>query len=167
MTAPSGEQMNQWYYGEHGQQFGPVSDPEMRTMIAAGRISAQTVVWRDGMPAWRPLAEVAELSPGAYVGAMPMMPPVITPSTSLASASLVFGIFGFLLACLWLGYLLGIPAVICGHMALAQIRKDPLRVGGRGMAVAGLVLGYLLSLFMLVVMIGFFVFSYKGSSILR
>lgn len=151
--------MNQWYYGEHGQQFGPVSDPEIRGMIASGRISPQTVVWRDGMPAWMPLAEVAELSPGAYHGARDALPQVVVPSTSLASASLVLGIFGLLLSCFWLGILPGVPAVICGHMAISQIRKDPLRVGGHGMAVAGLVLGYL-SVFTLVMMICFMAFMF-------
>lgn len=65
---------------------------------------------------------------------------VSTPPTSgLAVASLVFGIFGILGG--WC--MLGIPciiAVICGHGALSDT-KDGTK-GGRGMAVAGLIMGY-------------------------
>ena len=39
----------------------------------------------------------------------------------------------------WIGSLV---AVITGHMARAEIRREPDRVEGDGMAVAGLVLGY-------------------------
>jgi Domain of unknown function (DUF4190) len=39
--------------------------------------------------------------------------------------------------------LLSIPAVICGHMALHQIKNSPRIVAGRGMALAGLICGYL------------------------
>jgi dipeptidyl aminopeptidase/acylaminoacyl peptidase len=37
----------------------------------------------------------------------------------------------------------GIPAVICGHLGLSKIKRSGGRLGGGGMAVAGLILGYL------------------------
>jgi len=45
------------------------------------------------------------------------------------------------LGILWLLWLGSILAVIFGHVALSQIQKDP-SIRGRGMAIAGLVLGY-------------------------
>lgn len=36
-----------------------------------------------------------------------------------------------------------IIAVICGHIALYKIKKDPNVYAGKGMAIAGLILGYL------------------------
>jgi competence protein ComGC len=61
------------------------------------------------------------------------------PQTSgLAIASLVLGIVGFCSA-----GLTAIPAVICGHMALSQIGKSAGRQTGGGMAISGLVTGYL------------------------
>ena len=60
------------------------------------------------------------------------------PTSNLAIASLVCGVAGF--AC---GGLPSIPAIICGHMARAQIKKDP-SIQGSGMALAGLILGYLM-----------------------
>jgi prepilin-type processing-associated H-X9-DG protein len=41
-----------------------------------------------------------------------------------------------------LGFLTGIPAVVCGHMALARIRHAAGAMGGRGLALAGTALGY-------------------------
>ena len=45
------------------------------------------------------------------------------------------------LGILWLYWIGSILAVIFGHVALSQIRKDP-SIQGRGMAIAGLVLGW-------------------------
>jgi len=59
-------------------------------------------------------------------------------TNSAAVASLVCGIAGWFLVPL-LG---GIGAVITGHVALGQIRQSGDRVKGRGMAIAGLVMGY-------------------------
>jgi hypothetical protein len=49
--------------------------------------------------------------------------------------------------------LLGLGAVICGHIALSQIKKSAGRETGGGMAIAGLVTGYL-SLASLPIMLG-------------
>jgi hypothetical protein len=45
------------------------------------------------------------------------------------------------LGILWLFWIGSILAVIFGHVALSQIQKNPL-IQGRGMAIAGLVLGW-------------------------
>ena len=45
------------------------------------------------------------------------------------------------LGILWLYWIGSILAVIFGHVALSQIQKDP-SIRGRGMAIAGLVLGW-------------------------
>lgn len=58
-------------------------------------------------------------------------------SNGQALASLICGIAGFL----GFGLLTGIPAVICGHLALARIKYGR-AVKGRGMAITGLVMGY-------------------------
>ena len=55
-----------------------------------------------------------------------------------AVASLVLGILGLIL----IGPLGSIPAVICGHMARARIKKNPEGLDGEGLALAGLILGY-------------------------
>lgn len=61
-------------------------------------------------------------------------------TSSLAIISLVSGLLGWTLAP-WLG---SIVAVITGHMARSEIRRDPEGVEGDGFAIAGLVLGWLM-----------------------
>lgn len=55
-----------------------------------------------------------------------------------AIASLVLGILG-----LMLGPLCSIPAVVCGHVAKSRIKRDAEHSGGDGLALAGLILGYI------------------------
>lgn len=58
-----------------------------------------------------------------------------------AVTSMVLGILS-LLTC-FLGILFAIPAVICGHVAKGKIKKSQGTLGGDGMALAGLILGYI------------------------
>ncbi len=70
----------------------------------------------------------------------------------MAIASLILGAIGLLGAAI----LTSIPAIICGHIARRQIRDAGGREGGDGMAVAGLVMGYLVTV-LTVLLISFFV----------
>jgi hypothetical protein len=60
-------------------------------------------------------------------------------TSTLAVVSLVFGILGWTL----LPFLGSLVAVVCGHMARGEIRRAQGTLEGDGMAVAGLVLGYI------------------------
>lgn len=62
------------------------------------------------------------------------------PMEGLAVTSLILGILSYL--CL-VGPILSVPGIITGHMALSRIRQYPDDLRGRGLALAGLVLGYL------------------------
>jgi hypothetical protein len=62
------------------------------------------------------------------------------PDNQLALISLIAGIASYVLP---IPILAGAAAVICGHMARSQIRASGGTQGGDGMAIAGLVLGYL------------------------
>lgn len=61
-------------------------------------------------------------------------------TSSLAVVSLVFGILTWFL----LPFIGALVAVVCGHLARSEIRRAPIDApqDGDGMAVAGLVLGY-------------------------
>ncbi len=159
--------MAQWYYGSSAGQHGPVAEDEVRAMIASGGIGPQTLVWREGMPSWQPIYSMPEFNgqAGAYlppvqVGAPGYYPGAPIRYSGLAIASMVCGIVGYF-TCYFVG-ILGIPAVICGHMALSRIDSSPFPVAGRGMAIAGLILGYLGILITLGV-ISFFVFALIGA----
>lgn len=66
------------------------------------------------------------------------------PKTSgLAITSLVLGILGVVLAVVCVGPLLAIPAVICGHIARSQIKRSAGAITGSGLALAGLITGYI------------------------
>jgi len=79
-----------------------------------------------------------------------MNAPVTPQNSGLAIASLVLGIIGMLVC--GVGVLLGIPAVICGHMALPKIKRSGGAVTGSGMAIAGLVTGYVAIVFSLLLL---------------
>jgi hypothetical protein len=69
----------------------------------------------------------------------------------LATASLVCGILG-IITCI---PLFGLPAVICGHKANGRIKNSGGTMGGDGLALAGLITGYI-SMAMMVTIIPFF-----------
>jgi Domain of unknown function (DUF4190)/Domain of unknown function (DUF1707) len=59
----------------------------------------------------------------------------VASTNGLAIASLIAGFF-------WMFWLGSIAAVVMGHIALGQIDKSQGRENGKGLAIAGLVLGY-------------------------
>lgn len=67
--------------------------------------------------------------------------PAPRPVSGLAITSLVCGIAGIVLFWAVVPMLASIVAVITGHMALGQTKRNP-ALGGRGMAFAGLITGY-------------------------
>lgn len=62
-------------------------------------------------------------------------------SCSLATWSLVLGILAIVLC--FVGPLFGVPAVICGHVALGRIKRSNGAMRGQGPALGGLITGYL------------------------
>jgi type IV pilus assembly protein PilA len=87
-----------------------------------------------GQPSPLTNVSLAGLPPQSSAG---MPGPVTAEKTSgMAIASLIFGI-------LFLFFPLSLLAVVFGHVSLSQIKKSAGRLGGRGLAITGLVLGYL------------------------
>ncbi len=146
--------------GIDGQEYGPVTLEQLKEWVAQGRVNAQTRVQPEDATDWTPASQIAELSalfppPSAAPvrggagatwdqarhGAPP--PPGSRPQQSMAVTSLVLGICSLLC----FGLVTGIPAIICGHMALSRARRAPTEHGGSGFAIAGLVMGYV-SVFM-------------------
>ena len=73
---------------------------------------------------------------------------------TLPTVSLVLGIVSFIFAlCCYGGLLFGLPAAIVGFMGLRNVDRDPARYGGKGLAIAGMVLGvitFIISLLLLI-----------------
>ncbi len=74
--------------------------------------------------------------------------PVVRQTAGIAIASLVLGILG--LVCF--GPLCAVPAVICGHVGMSRIKRSAGALAGEGLALAGLIMGYV-SLALMLIMI--------------
>ena len=59
----------------------------------------------------------------------------------MATTALVLGILSPLLACVGIGFLTAIVALILGIVAMVKAGKEPGVYGGKGAAIAGTVLG--------------------------
>jgi hypothetical protein len=73
----------QWYFGRDGAQGGPVSEQEVRRMLAAGELRGTDLVWRDGLVEWQPAARVAEFAAAPRPAVAP--PPLPPTAAGLAS----------------------------------------------------------------------------------
>jgi protein-disulfide isomerase len=76
-------------------------------------------------------------------------------TSGLAIASLIFSLVGPI-GC--------IPAIICGHLALGKLKKEP-RVQGRGLALAGTIIGYAVLVFIVVMIPIFLLWDIRAESV--
>ena len=139
--------LNYKILGADGKEYGPVDAATIRQWIGQRRLAATSSIKVESDPDWKPLTAFPEfqdaLTPATTAPPPGDIPPLRdfapAPETTngLALTSLVLGIL------LCLGPLTGIPAVICGHLARSRIRHSPGQGGGAGMALAGLILGYI------------------------
>jgi hypothetical protein len=60
-----------WFYASNGQQQGPYPDIQLRDLIARGTVTADTLLWSEGMAGWQRAGEI----PGLFSG--PPGPPAI------------------------------------------------------------------------------------------
>lgn len=148
-----------WYYLQNGQQVGPVSKEELQGLLQSQSLPVTTGIWSRGMPEWVPANQVAEVIAGVTGGYIPQ-PVAGSPyarasapaPNGMAIASMVLGIIGVLGAAI----LTSVPAIICGHIARRQIRNAERREEGEGMALAGLILGYMVTV-LSVLAVGLFI----------
>lgn len=72
-------------------------------------------------------------------------------TSTMAVVSLVMGILGWTM----LPFVGSLVAIVTGHLARAEIRRQPQQLEGDGMAVGGLVLGWLAVIIGLMALAGF------------
>ncbi len=146
-----------YHLGRDGTQLGTFPENKLQEALNRGELRPTDVAWCEGMGDWLPLSEVlqslqAKTSaatsappfppvPSAQPPAAGPMPYTALPQTGggtsgLAIASLVLGIASLVLSCIT-----GIPAIICGIMALNKIGKSNGAEGGKGLAITGICLG--------------------------
>ena len=59
----SGAHEKLWYHAMNGSQAGPVAVSELQQLVASGRATRETLVWKEGMATWVPLGTVPDLAP--------------------------------------------------------------------------------------------------------
>jgi hypothetical protein len=158
----------EWFYAKNNERKGPVSASQLRSMVVSGEVAGSDLVWCEGMGNWIPASEIQDFDsprvgavgaevgspqgrhspqvvpPGAQAGSPANIPnagPVGSkpPTNGKAIASLVCGCVG--ITCCNI-FILQILAVIFGHIAKGEIRASGGQQRGDGMALAGLILGY-------------------------
>ena len=83
---------------------------------------------------------------GAQWATPPPPPPSATPLPILAPSkpdTNTFAIASLILGLTWIWFVGSVLAVIFGHVAIAQIKASGGREGGRGLAIVGLIVGYI------------------------
>lgn len=65
----------QMYLAIAGQQYGPYDYATLKSFVPTGQLTSQTLVWQQGMTAWTPAGQVAELQ-GLFAPGKPGMPPM-------------------------------------------------------------------------------------------
>ena len=150
--------MQNWLFDEGGKPSSPRSTPEIQSLIAAGKISADQLVWREGMSNWMPAQSFAELIPPGVVLPPPLPPVALAyamhspPIGSDATMRMLLpvGRSGWAIAAGYLGLFALIPifapvALIVSLVALRDLKKHP-ESHGKGRAIFGLVMGGLLTI---------------------
>ena len=178
----------QWYYSKNGTQLGPVAEGELLAKLASGEVTATDMVWKDGMKDWLAASKVPELASFSALGSAttPLQPtqgsvlkspyappsaptytPMVTGSTSKATASMVLGIVGIVFGlCGCYGVIISLPcsilAIVFGGQMKQAIASDPSLAGMLGTAKAGVIMGWIgigITVLFTLVLVAFGVFA--------
>lgn len=63
-----------YHYSRDGQSFGPVSVEQLRQLAVAGQLTANDLVWKEGMAEWVPAGRFKGLIPPAPAANAPLAP---------------------------------------------------------------------------------------------
>ncbi|HUE35901.1 MAG TPA: DUF4190 domain-containing protein [Candidatus Acidoferrum sp.] len=128
--------------GADGREYGPVSAADLRRWIAEGRVNAQSQLRVEGGTDWRPLGSFPELAATA-----PAPFPIMAAGSGSSSRTNGMAIAGFVssllgLICCCFGPPFSIIGLVFSCVGLSQIKENPMQ-GGKGLAIAGIVLAIL------------------------
>ncbi len=138
----------QWHYSQSGERRGPVSQSELEQLIRSGLVRSSDMVWTEGLNSWTAVSAMPSLIPSLHYSPNSVrldntqrieIRHDAPRTSSLAVASLVLGLLG----CTIIPLLGSLLAVLFGHGALREVDGSGGKVTGSALAVAGMVLGYL------------------------
>ena len=84
----------QWYYAEDGKQLGPATEAEFQSLVNAGKITPQTLVWHAGMASWAAYESLSPAGPQPAPAA-----PAPAKAAALAAAAAAGGGTGICREC--------------------------------------------------------------------
>ena len=102
-----------WFYAANGQQQGPYPEAQLRDLIARGTVTADTLVWSEGMAGWQKASEIPGLMSGRG-SAPPAVPQASAPPMAgggypgQGALSIDFGIWDFV----WRSLVLAIGCIL-------------------------------------------------------
>lgn len=67
----------EWFVVTGGRQYGPFTRDEVKLSLQERRCTPADLFWRQDMPEWMPLPEIADLSDLAAT--IPPQPPIVPP----------------------------------------------------------------------------------------
>jgi Domain of unknown function (DUF4190)/GYF domain 2 len=160
-----------WRFVNNGKPSEPITFEQLKKLALKDIIQPNGLVWNETLPNWIKAKDVSglefrqKLQPSRGVSRKSKHPKDEGSLSQLAVASFVCGVAG---ASSGLFILLGILAIIFGHVSLYKedIRNGTLR--GRGLAIAGLSIGWFCLLIMPVLfyfILMIFVFSASGANV--
>jgi hypothetical protein len=142
----------EWYYADESDRQHLTGDDRLPGLVAAGTIRPGTLLWNETLTNWVPAIQLrpdlfgTSIVPPvltadqrrdiAYGG--PGYPAAVPPTDPMAITALVLGLIS-----LFCFPLLGIGAVICGHIARKRAGESSVPTSSGGLALAGLICGYL------------------------
>lgn len=74
-TPPPVPSQPTYFYAHNGQQSAPVTFEQLSSLFANRTINRDTLIWKQGMPDWRPLKEITELKSFLGGSTPPPLPP--------------------------------------------------------------------------------------------
>ncbi|HUY34071.1 MAG TPA: GYF domain-containing protein [Pirellulales bacterium] len=191
-AGPPPAEVSQWFYSQGGTEAGPVDFNQLRHLAQTGHLQTSDLVWMLGTSSWVPAHQASGLFPQSPASA-PFAPVAVAagpragradePQTpGMAVASLVLGLLAgalavaaaalvvaglaYMISCAIAAALTALLAVIFGHSALRKVRRAPERYAGGGLAVTGLVFGYIvvaIGAAMALLVLAFFLLALVGA----
>lgn len=145
----------QIHVARDGKELGVYSLEEVNRQLAAGTLRLTDQAWYEGAAGWAALSTVpgvgAAAPSSAAAATTPVSPAVVaaTPGVAvpqrkteqLAVLSLIFSILGMCGFCCGFFLIAAVGGIVCGHVALTRIKANP-ELEGHGLAMAGLIIGY-------------------------
>jgi hypothetical protein len=152
----------QWHCSVNNQQYGPITEQELRSWVAQGRVSYHDLVWTDGMARWQPLQEVQYMFAGGPpippAGGAAMSAPMASGNYAPHNGTLIL-VLGILALCMGaLGLILGPIAWSMGSKELTNIDAGLTDPTGRGQVNAGKICGMIATILGVVFLLFFCLF---------